>query len=89
MSSESCHCPTKEDRKLGFVERDVQLHFKFTFGRGMAEQKTLKQQAYDMAVERLGPPGRLEIANLTMKIFRLMSPKPLWAGIKEDRKTEW
>ena len=30
MSSESCHCPTKEDRKLGFVERDVQLHFKFT-----------------------------------------------------------
>jgi len=55
----------------------------------MAEQKTLKQQAYDMAVERLGPPGRLEIANLTMKIFRLMIPKPLWAGIKEDRKTEW
>ena len=55
-----------------------------------AEQKTLKEQAYDMAVERLGPtPGRLEISNLTMKIFRLMSPKPLWAGIKEDRKTEW
>jgi len=54
------------------------------------ETRTLKQRALDMAIERLGPTaGPLELANLSMKIFQLMIPKPMWAGIKEDRKTEW